>query len=116
MHIVTSTAELFLNNPFPHDFITIINIDGKAFFNGSTLGTMHNKFSFKIFPGRSGGTMSPRLPVMWKAGSLGYEVMKKAVGGGLKVHAEADCKVRVGEMEMAIYYNASEPIDSRIRL
>ena len=90
-------------------------LNGSALYNGSTLATINYRNRFLINPGNKGGTLTPRLPVEWSMGSVGYEAMRKALGGQLKIHAQAMTKISIGNMVMEVFYNASEPLGVHIR-
>lgn len=47
---------------------------------------------------------SPRLPVDWDLGSVGYEAVREAVGGRLKLDAKADVGVRVGKWGERVWF------------
>ena len=50
------------------------------------------------------GITTPRLPVDWSLGSVGYEAVKKALGGTLKLAAEADISVRLGKFRETVWF------------
>lgn len=57
------------------------------------MGGILYELPFEVPPGAS---TSPRLPVDWDLGSVGYEAVKQALGGRLKLDARADVGVGVG--------------------
>lgn len=116
MHLLSSSADILIKNPLPNDSITIRRINGTARCNGSDLGTIYYRSPFVIKPGIEGGTLSPRLPVAWDLGSVGYETMRKAFGGHLEVHAEATCHLYLGKLGMEVLYNSSHGISAHVRL
>lgn len=59
--------------------------------------------------------MTPRLPVEWILESVGYDAMRRAFGGQLKVYTEALCSVGIGEFEIDLFYNSSKPVGAHIR-
>ena len=65
----------------------------------SEVGTIDYNGSFAVRPGES---ESPRLPVAWDLGSVGYEAVRKALGGTLKLRAVADVGVRIGRYEVNV--------------
>ncbi|TGZ80444.1 hypothetical protein EX30DRAFT_307729 [Ascodesmis nigricans] len=115
MHLFTSTADFLIQNPFPHDLITIYKLNGSAMYNGSVLGTMLADFPFTVNPGLEGLYLTPRIPVEWRLDSVGYEAMKKALGGELKVNAVATCNLSLGRYQMTVLYNASRPMKAHVR-
>ena len=115
MFLFSSTAEFSVKNPLPHNGIIIQTVDGVAMYNGSTIGTITYENKFLVKPGKEGGTITPRLPVNWSLGDVGYEVMRKALGGELKLHAEAKCRLSIGNLGMDVFYNGSDPISAHVR-
>lgn len=65
------------------------------------MGAILYDLPFEVPPGAS---TSPRLPVDWDLGSVGYEAVKEAVGGKLKLDARADVGVKVGKWEDRIWF------------
>jgi hypothetical protein len=115
MFLVSSTANFLVRNPLPHNGIIINTLDGVALYNGSPIGTINHKNKFLIKPGKDGETMTPRLPVAWSFGSVGYEVVRKALWGQLKLRAEATCKLSIGNLMMEVFYNGMDPIGAHVR-
>lgn len=119
MHVFSSTADFLIRNPFPHDAINIIALNGTASYNGSTLGVLSYEskgVGFRIKPGLDGLTTSPRIPVEWSLDSIGFEEMKKALGGDLKFTAAAHCTLKLGKYQMRVLYNGTRPMKAHIRL
>ncbi|RPA90079.1 hypothetical protein L873DRAFT_1831812 [Choiromyces venosus 120613-1] len=114
MHLISSSADFLLNNPLRKDKVTIEAINGTAKYKGSELGKIVSSKPFAIKPAVEGRTTTPRLPVRWKLRGVGYEAMKRALGGTLAVHAEALCLVRVGKLQMEVFYNSTNPIGANI--
>ena len=56
---------------------------------------------FAIPPGASA---SPRLPVDWSLGGVGYGAVRDALGGSLKLDATADVGIKVGQWEEDIWF------------
>ena len=56
---------------------------------------------FEVPPGAS---TTPRLPVDWGLGGVGYDAVKKALGGGLKLDARANVKVGIGKWRGELWY------------
>lgn len=59
--------------------------------------------------------MTPRLPVEWSLGSVGYEAVKEALGGRLKVEARADVGVKVGRWGVKVWFEG-RGIGARVRI
>ncbi|KAG7004630.1 acetolactate synthase small subunit [Physcia stellaris] len=51
-----------------------------------------------------GASTSPYLPVDWTLDGVGFEAVKKALGGDLKLDAEAEVGIRVGAWEERIWF------------
>jgi hypothetical protein len=67
--------------------------------------------------GESPGWETPRLPVDWSLGSVGYEAVRKALGGSLKVGARAAIDVEIGRFrEENIVFERSGGIGAKVRL
>lgn len=67
---------------------------------------------FEVPPGVS---ETPRLPVDWDLGSVGYDAVKKALNGELKVEAKAKVGVRVGRWREKVWY-VGKGIGARVQL
>lgn len=48
--------------------------------------------------------MSPRLPVDWDVGGLGFQAVREAVGGRLKLDAKAEVGVGVGDWGVRVWF------------
>lgn len=66
---------------------------------------------FAVPPGVS---ESPRLPVDWSLGSIGYDAIRKALGGELKLSALADVGIRIGHWREQVWYKGRS-IGAKIR-
>ncbi|KAF8418538.1 hypothetical protein EV426DRAFT_568186 [Tirmania nivea] len=101
MHIFSSSATFLLYNPFPKTPITIYDLNGKAFYNCSKLGSVCYDGEWEILAGREAGegglSLSPRLPVKWVFGGAAYSAMVDALGGPLRIDTSANATVGVGE-------------------
>jgi hypothetical protein len=63
------------------------------------------------------GWETPRLPVEWSLGSVGYEAVRKALGGSLKVGARAEIDVALGRFrEEGVVFERGGGIGARVRL
>lgn len=67
---------------------------------------------FKVPPGAS---TTPRLPVDWTIDGVGFEAVKKALGGTLKLDAMAYVGIRVGKWEDRIWFRG-RGLGARVRL
>ena len=101
-HLFTSTAQFTLLSPMQHNSIYIETINATAFYNHTEpVGRMEYDLPFIVPPGTS---LSPKLPVDWSVGSVGYESLRKALGGKLKLDGRGTFGVRLGEWTETIWY------------
>ncbi|KAF1809935.1 hypothetical protein P152DRAFT_440977 [Eremomyces bilateralis CBS 781.70] len=112
MHLWSSTATFLLVSPLTSTTLFITKINATAFYKHDPVGHLQYEFPFAVPPGIS---ETPRLPVDWDAGSVGYDAVRKALGGSLKLHAEAEVGVRVGRWEEWIWYKG-KGIGAKVRL
>ncbi|KAF4986721.1 hypothetical protein FDECE_15807 [Fusarium decemcellulare] len=101
-HIFSSTATFTLLSPLQFNTLYIEHINATAFYNHTEpVGQIVHDSPFPATPGRS---QTPRLPVNWSAGSVGYGKLKEALGGSLKLDAVANVTVRLGSWIEDIHY------------
>jgi hypothetical protein len=91
-------------------YITYIN--GTAFYKDDEVGRIEYELPFAVQPGVS---TTPRLPVDWSLGSVGYDAVKKALGGQLKLRAEAVIGIEIGEWQERVWYKG-KGIGAKVRL
>jgi hypothetical protein len=104
-HLFSSTAQFTLLSPMQHTTIYIENINATAFYNHTEpVGLVDYDIPFKVPPGSS---VTPKLPVVWSVESIGYESLKKALGGTLELDARANVSVRVGQWSETVWYIGS---------
>ncbi|KAI9734760.1 MAG: regulator of (H+)-ATPase in vacuolar membrane [Claussenomyces sp. TS43310] len=112
-HLFSSTATFTLISPLQHSTLFIDRINATAFYNHTDpIGKILYALPFKVPPG---ATTSPRLPVVWSLDSVGYEKLKKALGGNLKLDAEATVDVSLGRWSEEIWY-VGQGIGAQVRL
>ena len=113
MHLFTSTATFTLLSPLEHTTLYITHINATALYNHTDpVGTILYDVPFAVTPIRA---ETPRLPVDWSLGSVGYEAVKSALGGQLKLDAEAIVGVRVGDFLETVWY-VGKGIGAKIRI
>jgi hypothetical protein len=112
MHLITSTAVFTLASPFRSTTMFITSMDATAYYEGHEAGKIDYDLPFAVPPGIS---ESPRLPVDWSFGSIGYEAIRKALGGQLKLSAFAYVGVRIGEWRENIWFQGGK-IGANVRL
>ncbi|KAF3936429.1 hypothetical protein ABW19_dt0204158 [Dactylella cylindrospora] len=104
LHVLSSTGTFVLNNPFKMDTIFMSDITGVASHNGTILGTLNYTYQFAVPPGLS---ETPKLPVEWSLNGVGYDIVKKAVGGILKIDAEASCNIKLDQWEERLSFEGN---------
>ncbi|KAF9693500.1 hypothetical protein EKO04_008295 [Ascochyta lentis] len=112
MHILSSTALFTLFSPFRTTTMYITSMNATAYSDGHEAGKILYDLPFAVPPGLS---ESPRLPVDWSFGSLGYEAIRKALGGSLQLNAFAIVGVRIGEWRETVWYKGGK-IGANVRL
>lgn len=101
-HILSSSASFTLASPLHHDTIYLEHISATAFYNHTEpVGHIMHDTPFPAPPGLS---QTPRLPVEWSASHVGYDKLKQALGGSLKLDALANVTVRLGSWVERIHY------------
>lgn len=63
-----------------------------------------------------GVSESPALPVEWDIGSVGFGAVREAVGGRLRLDAEATVEVGVGEWRSGEVWFRGRGIGAGVRL
>lgn len=88
-------------------------MNATAFFNHTEkVGAIQYQLPFAILPG---ATESPRLPVTWSLGSVGYEAVRAALGGRLKLDANATVGIQVGMWKEVIWFEG-HGIGAKVRI
>lgn len=101
-HLFSSTATFTLVSPLQHSDIYIENINATAYYNHTEpIGEILYDLPFKVSPG---ATQTPKLPVDWSLDSIGYEKLRKALGGTLKLDAKGTVQVRLGNWREEVWY------------
>lgn len=81
----------------------ITSIHSTAYHNGSNIGTIDWEYPFAVKPGDN---LTPRLPLDWN--TPGSDLIRDALGGGLKITALADIGMRIGQFRQDIWYEARD--------
>lgn len=101
-HFLSSTATFTLVSPLHYNTVYVDHINATAFFNHTEeVGKIIHDLPFQAPPGKS---QTPKLPVQWSVGSVGYEAVRKALGGRLKLDARAEVDVRLGNWRERLWY------------
>lgn len=112
-HLFSSTATFTLISPLQKSTIYIDKIDATAYYNHTEpVGRIDYDFPFQVPPGSS---TTPKLPVDWSLGSVGYEAVRKALGGTLKLDAKGTVGVRLGQWTETLWYSGGG-IGASVRL
>lgn len=112
-HVFSSTASFVLASPLHYNTIYVDYINATAFWNHTEpVGQIIFDESFAAEPGL---TETPRMPVQWSADHVGYDKMKDALGGKLKLDAVADVTVRMGNWVETVHYRG-QGIGAKVRL
>ncbi|KAF2809599.1 uncharacterized protein BDZ99DRAFT_388718 [Mytilinidion resinicola] len=112
MHLISSTAIFTLASPLSTTTLYITHLNATSFYEGDPAGKILYDLPFAVPPGLS---ESPRLPVDWSIGGVGYDAIRKALGGQLKLSAFAEVGVRVGLWNQRIWYQG-KGIGANVRL
>ncbi|MCJ1283836.1 hypothetical protein MMC26_003167 [Xylographa opegraphella] len=113
MHLFTSTATFMLLSPLHYSTIFVTHINATAYYNHTDpVGEIIYELPFAVPPG---ATTSPRLPVDWSLDSVGYQAVKQALGGTLKLDAKATVGIRLGEWEERVWFTGGG-IGARIKI
>ncbi|KAL1960225.1 hypothetical protein VTO42DRAFT_8768 [Malbranchea cinnamomea] len=113
VHLWSSTAVFTLLSPLRATTIFITSIDATAFYKrDKAVGRIQYKLPFAVPPALS---RTPRLPVELDFGGTGYEALKRALGGTLKLDAVADVGVMLGDYEDLLFYQG-EAIGVKVRI
>ncbi|KAK8086904.1 hypothetical protein PG994_001878 [Apiospora phragmitis] len=112
-HFFSSTATFTLASPLDFNTIYIDFVNATAFYNHTEeIGRIVRELPFEAPPGQS---TTPRLPVQWSVGSVGYDAVRKALGGKLKLDARANVDVRLGNWKESVWY-IGRGIGARVQL
>ncbi|KAF7114325.1 hypothetical protein CNMCM5793_008277 [Aspergillus hiratsukae] len=104
LHLWSSTAEFTLFSPLPKTLIDITSVEAKAYYlEHEEVGSIDYSTPFQVPPGVS---KTPRLPVEMNPDGIGYDALKRALGGSLELDAMATVGVRVGQYEATIDYHS----------
>jgi hypothetical protein len=83
-------------------------------YNDEIVGTITEPtYNFEVLPGREGYTMTDKVPV--EVGSVGYDVIRRALGGELIIDAVADIVATVGKWRGRIRYDG-KGVGANVRL
>ncbi|KAH9898824.1 hypothetical protein F4778DRAFT_782928 [Xylariomycetidae sp. FL2044] len=102
-HFLSSTATFTLVSPLHFNTLYIDSVNATAIYNHTDpIGQILYELPFAAPPGKS---LTPKLPVKWSIDSVGYEAVRKAIGGRLKLDARANVDVRLGNWKESLWYH-----------
>ncbi|KAI0517234.1 hypothetical protein F5B22DRAFT_635875 [Xylaria bambusicola] len=102
-HFLSSTATFTLVSPLKYDTIYLDFVNATALYNHTEpIGRILYDLPFAAPPGIS---QTPRLPVVWSLDSVGYDAVRKAVGGKLQLDARATVDARLGNWKESFWYH-----------
>lgn len=112
-HVFSSTATFTLVSPLKHNTLYITSLNATAYYNHTEpVGVILYDKPFAATPGAS---ETPKLPVDWSMGNVGYDKIKEALGSQLKLDAFATVGVRLGQWTDTVWY-MGKGIGAHIRL
>ncbi|KAK7555783.1 hypothetical protein IWX49DRAFT_82789 [Phyllosticta citricarpa] len=101
MHLLSSTAIFTLASPLRATTLYVTYLNATALYHTNPVGRIEYDLPFAVPPGLS---ETPRLPVAWSLGSVGYEAVRKALGGQLRLNASADVGLKVGRWQERVWF------------
>ncbi|KAI0411520.1 hypothetical protein F5X98DRAFT_357132 [Xylaria grammica] len=102
-HILSSTATFTLVSPLQFNTLYLDFVNATALYNHTEpIGRILYDLPFAAPPGKS---QTPRLPVEWSIGSVGYDAVRRAVGGELKLDTRAIVDARLGNWKESLWYH-----------
>ncbi|KAI1745484.1 hypothetical protein F4680DRAFT_402348 [Xylaria scruposa] len=112
-HFLSSTATFTLVSPLQFNTLYLDFVNATALYNHSEpVGRILYDLPFAAPPGIS---QTPRLPVEWSIGSVGYDAVRNAIGGKLKLDAHAVVDARLGNWKETLWYKG-KGIGATVRL
>lgn len=104
-HLFSSTASFIIASPLVKNTLYIESINATAYYNHTEpVGTIISDVVFGTPPGLS---ETPKLPVEWSPDSVGFDKLRKALGGVLKLDAKAEVGVKIGQWRQKIWYEGA---------
>jgi hypothetical protein len=101
-HFLSSTATFTLVSPFQFNTLYLDFVNATALYNHTEpIGQILYDLPFAAPPGES---QTPRLPVTWSLDSVGYDAVRGAIGGKLKLDAHASVDARLGNWKESLWY------------
>ncbi|GMG26971.1 unnamed protein product [Aspergillus oryzae] len=102
-----------LSSPFPNTTIEVTSVEANAFYQKhEEVGSINYYIPFSVPPGLS---TTPRLPVELNLNGIGYDALRKALGGTLKLDAVAKVGVLIRRYRTTITYYG-QGITARVKI
>ena len=102
-HFLSSTASFTLVSPLQLNTLYLDFVNATALYNHTEpVGRILYDLPFAAPPGMS---ETPRLPVEWSIGSVGYDAVRQAIGGKLELDARATVDARLGNWKESLWYH-----------
>ncbi|KAI1354443.1 hypothetical protein F5Y01DRAFT_312006 [Xylaria sp. FL0043] len=102
-HFLSSTATFTLVSPLQFNTLYLDFVNATALYNHTEpVGRILYDLPFSAPPGIS---QTPRLPVAWSIGSVGYDAVRRAIGGKLELDARASVDARLGNWKESLWYH-----------
>lgn len=116
-HLLTSSATFTLLSPLRTTTLYVTSINATAIYKHHPAGKILYDIPFEVPPvdEYGNGIVTPRLPVDWSFGSVGYDAVKRALGDSLKLGAEAVVGVQIGRWEEEVWF-VGGGIGARVRI
>ncbi|KAG0212581.1 hypothetical protein BGX28_006017 [Mortierella sp. GBA30] len=124
MHLFSSSLVLELQNPLD-TIITVLYLNATASYKDEQLGHIlvdyeHDTLKPIVIPANdhqdenSGYVKTPKLPVAFDLSSVGYEALKKALGGSIEMDVVCHIKAKVGDMMMWVDF-VKDGVETKVR-
>ncbi|GAB7361510.1 hypothetical protein MBLNU230_g1566t1 [Neophaeotheca triangularis] len=116
-HLLTSSATFILLSPLHYSTLLITDLNATAYYKGSPAGQILYDLPFMVPPvdEHGNGALTPRLPVDWSLGSVGYDAVKNALGGTLRLSAYAEVGVGIGHWRERVWFRGGG-LGAKVRL
>ena len=101
MYLLSRTAVFTLSSPLATTTLYITYLNATAYHEGNPAGKILYELPFAVPPGISD---TPPFPVDWSLSSVGYDAIRKALNGQLKLSAMAEVGVRIGRWNQRIWF------------
>ena len=101
MHLLSSTAVFNLISPFRTTTLYVSQINATAYYKGDPVALIIDEDELEVPPGES---ETPWIPVDWSLDSVGFDAVKNAIGGTLKMATRATLTVRIGQFSQDLWY------------